>query len=240
MGPLVGVRISLVLDTTAWHTGPYATPPVVTRMLSAMFDLADALGALQHAVRAPGADDPGTWHWTLLHMGSAWGAVLLATERLAAAVARHVTSSAPAARRGRRHSSGKGGAAAKTMAELSPTAAEVLRCLQEVQHARFEFFQLQRSLRRLVHAAVVSDPGLSERDGIAASAASATAAAAGVAAAQDKAAEGEEGADDGDDDDGRSHDHGHLDGHLRYGSCVYATAKVLDRVTAVARCALEV
>lgn len=32
----------------------------------------------------------------------------------------------------------------------------------------------------------------------------------------------------------------HLEGQLRYSGCMYATAKVLDRVTAVARCALEV
>lgn len=31
----------------------------------------------------------------------------------------------------------------------------------------------------------------------------------------------------------------HLPGHMRYGACMYATAKALDKITAVARCALE-
>lgn len=32
----------------------------------------------------------------------------------------------------------------------------------------------------------------------------------------------------------------HLEGQLKYSGSLYATAKVLDRITAVARCALEV
>jgi hypothetical protein len=34
-------------------------------------------------------------------------------------------------------------------------------------------------------------------------------------------------------------DEWHLQGHMRYAACVYATGKVLDQVTAAARCALS-
>jgi hypothetical protein len=34
-------------------------------------------------------------------------------------------------------------------------------------------------------------------------------------------------------------DESHLQGHLRYSACVYATGKVVDQVTAAARCALS-
>lgn len=36
------------------------------------------------------------------------------------------------------------------------------------------------------------------------------------------------------------HSHLEIQGHMRYSSCVYAVGKVMDSITAVARCALEV
>lgn len=71
-----------------------------------------------------------------------------------------------------------------------------------MQHKRFEYFAVQRELRRLLHTALATDKELA-----------------------------------------KSHlssiNEWQLQGHLRYSACVYATGKVLDRVTAAARCALS-
>jgi len=74
--------------------------------------------------------------------------------------------------------------------------------VQKVQHKRFEYFAVQRELRRLLHTALAADEELSP----------------------------EHFAD--------VHEW-ELQGHLRYAACVYASGKVLDRITAAARCALN-
>lgn len=75
--------------------------------------------------------------------------------------------------------------------------------VQELQHKRFDYFAVQRELRRLLHTALATDAALS-----------ATLLPAGRSDWQ-------------------------LQGHLRYLACVYAVSKVLDRITAAARCALR-
>ncbi|KIZ00884.1 hypothetical protein MNEG_7079 [Monoraphidium neglectum] len=176
---LAAVKVSLVLDTTAWTTGIFATPPVVLRMLSAMFDVVDALGALQQAIKVPVEALSGSWDWTLNNTGQLWGQLLLEVIALADATTAHVTQPTP------------------------ETAQRLLGKIQDVQHSRYEYFERGRDLRQLMHAAVATDDAL-------------------YAAHMDAQAAA-----------------WHLPGHLRYTGCVYATAKVLDRITTVARCALE-
>jgi hypothetical protein len=45
---------------------------VVLRMLAAMFDVADALGALQQASSIKVSAVSGSWDWTLVQMSRAW------------------------------------------------------------------------------------------------------------------------------------------------------------------------
>jgi hypothetical protein len=149
-------------------------------MLQAMCDLADALAALQQAVSMPVEALSGSWDWTLMHAAGAWAALLLGVTALADATAAHVLRPTPA------------------------SAAALLAQVQGVQQQRYEFFALQRELRRLLHAALAAEPDV-------------------FAAFIDDSA----GAP------------AQLPGQLRYASCVYATSKVLDRMTAVARCALD-
>ncbi|WIA41085.1 hypothetical protein OEZ86_004716 [Tetradesmus obliquus] len=176
--PLVQVKISLLLDTTTWSSGLYATPPVVLRMLAAMFDVADALGALQQATNIKVEAVSGSWDWTLVQMTRAWGGVMLGVLSLADALLEHATQL------------------------NNVSAAALLAKIQEVQHLRFEFFARSRELRRLLHMALVTDEALFE---------------AHMPASQPL----------------------HLQGHLRFSAAVYAAGKVLDRMTTVARCALE-
>lgn len=72
--------------------------------------------------------------------------------------------------------------------------------IQEVQHKRFEYFAVQRNLRRLLHTVMATDEEVLGNMG--------------------------------------DVNEWQLQGHLRYSACVYATSKVLDRITATARCAL--
>eukprot|EP00775_Hariotina_reticulata_P009285 gene9285-9450_t len=176
--PLVQVKMSLVLDTTAWQSGLYATPPVVTRLLPAMFDLVDSLGALQQSLAVQVKELSGTWDWTLLHSGEAWGSLLMETIHLGDAAAAHLNEPSTA------------------------TAARVLRHIQAVQHKRYEVFVLHRDLRRLLLVAIATDEQL--------------------LAEQSKQIEAND-----------------VEGRLRYPSCIFAIGKVLDRITAAARCALD-
>jgi hypothetical protein len=59
-------------------------------MLGAMFDLVDALAALQQAVAMPVKELSGSWDWTLLHSAGALGALLLQAMQLADATAAHL------------------------------------------------------------------------------------------------------------------------------------------------------
>lgn len=59
-------------------------------MVAAMFDLVDALAALQQAVSMPVKALSGSWDWTLLHVAGAWAALLLQAIQLAEATATHV------------------------------------------------------------------------------------------------------------------------------------------------------
>eukprot|EP00878_Enallax_costatus_P027265 GHUV01029331.1.p1 GENE.GHUV01029331.1~~GHUV01029331.1.p1 ORF type:complete len:152 (+),score=54.05 GHUV01029331.1:432-887(+) len=148
-------------------------------MLHCMFDVADALGALQQALALPVDRLSGSWYWTLRHMAQPWGQVLAEVLLMADATVKHLQQ------------------------PCEESASQLLIQIQKVQQERFEFFRTQRDLRRLVHIAVATDDQLLT-DHI------------------------------GDQNDGQ------LEGHLQYAGTLYATAKVLDKMTAVARCALEV
>lgn len=58
-------------------------------MVGAMFDLVDALAALQQAVAVPVKQLSGSWDWTLIHIAGAWAALLLEAMQLADATAAH-------------------------------------------------------------------------------------------------------------------------------------------------------
>jgi signal transduction histidine kinase len=64
---------------------------VVLRMLAAMFDVADALGALQQACSIKVAAVSGSWDWTLVQMTRAWGDVMMGVVGLADVMLAHVT-----------------------------------------------------------------------------------------------------------------------------------------------------
>lgn len=55
-----------------------------------MFDLVDALAALQQAESMPVKGLSGSWDWMLLRVAGAWAALLLQVMRLADATATHV------------------------------------------------------------------------------------------------------------------------------------------------------
>lgn len=55
-----------------------------------MFELVDALAALQQAVSMPVTKLNGSWDWTLMHTAGALGALLLQAMQLAEATAAHV------------------------------------------------------------------------------------------------------------------------------------------------------
>lgn len=55
-----------------------------------MFDVADALGALQQASSMPVEALSGTWYWTLAHMGQVYGDLLLEVMAMADATLQHV------------------------------------------------------------------------------------------------------------------------------------------------------
>lgn len=59
-------------------------------MLRAIFDLVDALAALQQAVSMPVQALSGSWDWMLLRVAGAWAALLLQVMQLADATATHV------------------------------------------------------------------------------------------------------------------------------------------------------
>lgn len=65
-------------------------PQLVLNLVAAMFDLVDALAALQQAVSLPTKLHTGTWDWTLTHVAGAWAALLLQSMRLADATAAHL------------------------------------------------------------------------------------------------------------------------------------------------------
>lgn len=63
---------------------------LVLRMHAAMFELVDALAALQQAVAMPVTKVNGSWDWTLMHTAGALGALLLQAMQLAEATSAHV------------------------------------------------------------------------------------------------------------------------------------------------------
>eukprot|EP00878_Enallax_costatus_P040571 GHUV01046884.1.p1 GENE.GHUV01046884.1~~GHUV01046884.1.p1 ORF type:complete len:109 (+),score=29.44 GHUV01046884.1:432-758(+) len=59
-------------------------------MLHCMFDVADALGALQQALALPVDRLSGSWYWTLRHMAQPWGQVLAEVLLMADATVKHL------------------------------------------------------------------------------------------------------------------------------------------------------
>jgi hypothetical protein len=63
---------------------------LVLQMLRAMFDLVDALAALQQAVSVRVEGLSGSWGWMVLRVAGAWAALLLQVMQLADATAAHM------------------------------------------------------------------------------------------------------------------------------------------------------
>lgn len=68
---------------------------LVLNMVSTVFDLVDALAALQQAVSMPVKQLSGSWDWTLMHTAGAFAALLLQTMQLADATAQHTVAPSP-------------------------------------------------------------------------------------------------------------------------------------------------
>jgi hypothetical protein len=60
-------------------------------MMAAMFDVADALGALQQASSIKVAAVSGSWDWTLVQMSRAWSNTMHGVLELADVTLAHVT-----------------------------------------------------------------------------------------------------------------------------------------------------
>lgn len=75
----------------------FVRPPIrpfalqlVQQLLQGMFNLVDALAALQQAVSIPVQQLSGSWDWMLLHAAGSWAAMLMQAMQLADATAAHV------------------------------------------------------------------------------------------------------------------------------------------------------
>lgn len=62
----------------------------VTRILGCMFDVADALGALQQALSLQVNRLSGNWSWVLQHMAEPWGQLLSEVLLMSDALVRHL------------------------------------------------------------------------------------------------------------------------------------------------------
>lgn len=67
-----------------------ASLQVVNQLLQCMFELADALGALQQTLSLPVQQLSGSWYWMMQHTAKPWGQLLVQVQQLAATTARHL------------------------------------------------------------------------------------------------------------------------------------------------------